>query len=121
MQVPLGVLPEDETSYEGMIAILEALQKYVPSKHTDMEQIPGTDTKEEKTFITTLVGGDYLSAVRARGAIAIRSNSELKEHRLEGLLPVAEDWHAKVCLMQVSIIIISELYFLVSFWHESKL
>lgn len=103
MQVPLGVLAENETSYEGMIGILEGLQKYVPSKLTEIaEKIPGTDQKEEKTFVTTLVGGDYLSAVRARGALLIRSNSELQEDCLKGMLPVAEDWHAKVCLMEVS-------------------
>ena len=45
-QVPLGVLPEDETSYEGMIRILEALQKYVPTKVTDIkEKIPGRKKK----------------------------------------------------------------------------
>ena len=103
-QVPLGVLPEDETSYEGMIRILEALQKYVPTKVTDIkEKIPGTDLQKEKTFITTLVGGDYLSVARARGAILIRSNSELQEDRLNGVWPVAEDWHAKVCLIEVSV------------------
>lgn len=110
IQVPLGVLDENETSYEGMIRILEALQKYVPSKFVDMkEQVPGTDLKEEKVFITTLVGGDLLSAVRARGAIYIRSGSELQEDRLKGLLPVSEDWHAKVCLLEVSVIILTPL------------
>ena len=48
------------------------------------------------------MGGDYLSAVRARGAMLIRGNSELQEHGLKGFLPVSEDWHAKVCLMEVS-------------------
>ena len=44
MQVPLGVIPENETSYEGMIRILEELQKYIPSKLIDIqEKIPGSD------------------------------------------------------------------------------
>ncbi len=93
-------MAEDETSYEGMIGILEALQKYVPSKLVDIkEQIPGSELQREKIFITTLVGGDYLSASRARGSIYIQSKSELQEDRLQ---PVSEDWHAKVCLMEVS-------------------
>ena len=103
-QYSLGVIPESETSYEGMIAILEELHKYIPSKVVDIVQpIPGTDDKEEKTFIPTLIGGDYLSAVRARGALLIRGTSELREHRLEGILPVSEDWHAKASLMEVSL------------------
>lgn len=104
----MGIVDEDETSYEGMIGILEALQKYAPSKLVDIKhQIPGSEIQQEKTFITTLVGGDYLSASRARGAIYIRSRSELQEHRLQGLLPVSEDWHAKVCLMEVSVDLIA--------------
>ena len=66
MQVPLGVIPENETSYEGMIGILEELQQYIPSKLIDIkEKIPGNELSSEKTFITTLVGGDYLSTARA--------------------------------------------------------
>ena len=53
--------------------------------------------------------GDYLSVARARGAQVIRSTSELTKHTLSGILPVAEDWHAKVCLMEVG-----DLYIL--FW-----
>ena len=112
MQVPLGVIPENETSYEGMICILEELQKYIPSKVIDIQKkIPGSNLTEEKTFITTLVGGDYLSAVRARGAM-LRGNSELQEHGLNDFLPVSEDWHAKVCLMEVSREFMSTLPFI---------
>ncbi len=50
-----------------------------------------------------LVGGD-LSTVRARGALYIRGGSELEEDRLKGILPVSEDWHGKVCFMEVTII-----------------
>lgn len=104
LQVPLGVIDENETSYEGMTKILEELQKYVPSKLVDIEEsIPGTDLTQEKAFVDTLVGGDLLSAVRARGAIYIRSGSELLEHRLRGFRVVSEDWHALVCYLEVSV------------------
>ena len=84
MQVPLGVIPENETSYEGMIGILEELQQYIPSKLIDIkEKIPGNELSSEKTFITTLVGGDYLSTARARGAMLIRGNSDFQEHALK--------------------------------------
>ena len=42
----------------------------------------------------------------------IRGNSELQEHGLKGFLPVSEDWHAKVCLMEVSREFMSTLPFI---------
>ena len=62
---------------------------------------------KDKQFLTTLLGGDYLSVARARGAQLIRSTSELVKHTLAGILPVAEDWHAKVCFMEVNFVAIS--------------
>lgn len=50
----------------------------------------------------TLVGGDQLSTAHARGAIRVQDNAENSFDKLHGLLPVAEDWHAKVCFMEVS-------------------
>ena len=43
-----------------------------------------------------------MTTARARGSQRIRSNSERGKDQLEGLQPVVEDWHAKVCLLGVS-------------------
>ena len=43
-----------------------------------------------------------LTAKRARGAQHIRENSDRKRHRLEGIILIIEDWHAKMCLVGVS-------------------
>lgn len=102
MQVPLGVLLKSETNYEDMTDILDHYQTYIPSTKCK-RSIPKEGEVADKHFLTTLVGGDYLSVVRARGAQMIRSTSELTEHTLDGILPVAEDWHAKVCFMEVRI------------------
>ena len=48
----------------------------------------------------TLVGGDQVTVARIRGAQRIRGNSETSQ-RLEGILPVAEDLHAKMCFLEV--------------------
>ena len=53
-------------------------------------------------FHHILFGGDMLTAKHARGSKYVRSNSTRGLDRLEGLLPVAEDWHTKVCLLGVS-------------------
>ena len=47
-------------------------------------------------------GGDQLTAERARGSQRISDNSKTGVERLEGLTPVVEDWHAKMCLLEVS-------------------
>ena len=49
----------------------------------------------EIAFHWLLFGGEQLTAKRARG-VRIRNNSTNSADRLEGLLPIAEDWHAKV-------------------------
>ncbi len=89
-------------AYEDIVDILEHCKKYVPCKTVILsEPLPGTDCTEDKEYVHTLIGGDYLSVARARGAQHIRRTSELEIYRLDGLLPVTEDWHAKVCLLEV--------------------
>ena len=107
MQVPLGVIPKDEMKYEDMLAILDHIQQYVPAKEVDRELIdPVTEeveTLKDHHLVTTLVGGDQLTTARARGAQLIRGDCDSSKLRLAGLLPVTEDWHAKLCLMKVVI------------------
>ena len=52
-------------------------------------------------FHHVLFGGDQMTCARVRGAQKIRANSTTGRARLEGFVPVVEDWHAKVCFMQV--------------------
>lgn len=42
-----------------------------------------------------------LTAARARGSKDIRTNSIRGKDRLDGIVPVVEDWHAKVCFLEV--------------------
>lgn len=49
-----------------------------------------------------LTGGDQLTVARSRSCQRIRSNSTRGKERLEGLVPIVEDWHAKVSLLGVS-------------------
>ncbi len=84
------------------MTIFHWIHKYILTKCVDMkDKIPGSDLEMEKIFIPTLVGGDLLSTMRA---LYIRGGSELEEDWLKGILPVSEDWHGKVCFMEVTII-----------------
>lgn len=91
--------------YEDMIKALEHIQGYAPSKEIERELLipsrTGPDTVmklEDRQYVMTLVGGDQLTVARIRGA---QGNSDKSEERFDGLLPVAEDWHAKMCFMEV--------------------
>ena len=89
-----------------MIDILEEYNNYIPSKVIMLDEtIPDSDNTEDRVYVTTFVGGDCLSVTRARGAQYIRRTSELAVHRLDGFLPVAEDWHAKLCLLEVLLLL----------------
>ena len=106
VQVPLGVYLKNENKLEEMVSIMETLQQYVPSIRysTCLQIIQGEEqeTVHNDYFCATLFGGDQLTVARAIGAQRIRANSEDGVARLQGLIPVVEDWHAKVCLFGVS-------------------
>ena len=100
-----------------MIKVLEKIHVYVPSK--DVERIftvpnekgpASVITVEDKKYSTLLVGGDQLTVARIRGAQMIRGNSETSEQRFDGLLPVCEDWHVKMCFLEVRIIIVQHMH-----------
>ena len=88
-----------------MIDIMDHLHKYVPSLRTT-EDVTFQSTGEHAVanrvhFHPIIFGGDQLTVKQARGGQKIRSNSKTEDHKLGGLVPVAEDWHAKVVLLEV--------------------
>lgn len=91
-----------------MVEIVDRLHKYVPTvTRTEMFEMPLTDeliSIRADYFHHITFGGDQLTSARIRGAQRLRSNSEHPRGRLEGFAAVTEDWHAKVCLMAVSVI-----------------
>ena len=118
---------KNENRLDEMVDILATLHKYVPlhevttqpeetqkkefttqSEETQEEELTtqSEETQEKELTIIEILhkiifGGDLLTAVRAKGAQWIRQNSEHPVGRLEGFIPVAEDWHAKVALLEV--------------------
>ena len=51
------------------------------------------------------IGGDQKTASRIKGCQRIRSNAERGKDQLKGFVPVIEDWHAKMCLLEVSYVL----------------
>ena len=77
------------------------MQKYVPSISVPVGDYTGSNLQNEKSFIDTVVGGDLLSSMRVRGAIYVRGDSELMEHRLNRFFIMSEDWHALACYLEL--------------------
>lgn len=109
MQVPLGVLLFNENKIHEMCQILDKLHDYVPSINSSKTVI-----RDERAIIIDdykcakiLMGGDQLTVARIRGAVSIRANEEARKDRLEGIIPVVEDWHTRQVLMQVSYVSLS--------------
>lgn len=73
MQVPLGILPRDENKSSEMVEILSHLHQYLPMlEFTENIDIPDTDVTvpvHKASVHPILLGGDQLTAVRARSAI----------------------------------------------------
>ena len=102
------MLLKNENVLDDMVDILNALHKYVPKKTS----IQSVDICEESGATRTmdlqihhfhhiLLGGDQLTVARVRGSQGIVSNSYNGSERIEGFIPVIEDWHTKMCYMQV--------------------
>lgn len=104
--MPLGIIQKNENKIDEMVTILSNLQQYVPLAQKMVElEVDGEDEPEQLTidrFHTILLGGDQLTVARIRSAQAARLNSESGSGQLRGFMPVVEDWHAKLCLMEVN-------------------
>ena len=64
----------------------------------------GSEIEVDNTkFHSILFGGDQLTVARIRGAKVLRDTHDTPTDRLEGVLPVVEDWHARMTLLKVSL------------------
>ena len=98
---------KNENKTDDMVDILTHLHQYVPMVSSLNEvHVPNSGACEHipsEALHHLLIGDDQLTAERVRGAQSIRRISTHAAGRLEGYIPISEDWHAKVCFMQVRI------------------
>ena len=91
--------------HSDMLDILQHLQKYVPSITKQAEIAMHTGEPLVVDVIDhheILLGGDLLSSFRAREVQRIMEFSDQPSLRCDGLLPISEDWHTRLCLLEVS-------------------
>ena len=105
MQIPLGVLLKNENKGSDMVEILAHLHQYVPTRDYEEEvyirSINETVAVHKSEVRRLLFGGDQLTAARAHSALKAMSNATTATKRLEGIVPVVEDWHTQVCFLDV--------------------
>lgn len=90
-----------------MLDIMLKLQEYVPKEDSvKYHQIVSTGecvSVHNTRYHRILFGGDQLTCQRARGVQKAMKNADMPKLKCEGMLPVAEDWHTKLCLIGVSL------------------
>ena len=88
------------------MCVMDELHQYVPTISTTLT-VDVNDTEQAEVIIDDfhpiLAGGDMLTTARARGSQRVRKCGHRPKDRLEGVLPVCEDWHCKVVLPGVSV------------------
>ena len=105
LQIPLGVQLLDENNLDQMCQILDNLHIYCPKVPSVEEHLlPDGEsyTFNSVAILDILFGGDQMTCVRARTAKLLRSSHDNPENALHGIVPVVEDWHARMCLLRVS-------------------
>ena len=100
--MPLGIQLLNENKLPEMAQIMERLQKYVPMlPKEEPAEVSGKPLVLDKgSMLPVLLGGDQLTAARARGASAVRASHDRSYERL---IPVVEDWHARLTFAKVSV------------------
>ena len=123
-QVPLGVINLNENKIDEMARIMDQIHRYVPTQ-TNNVTITFADAGEtltytEYNFHPICCSGDQLTAARERTAQSVRHHSENELDRLEGLVPVVDDWHTNMTLVKVEFISYCEnsLFIFYNFVHR---
>ena len=60
-----------------------------------------TITFDDTRLWEVLFGGDQLTVARIRGTQTLRDTEESPGDRLEGVIPVVEDWHTRMTFLRV--------------------
>ena len=102
---------KNENVLGDMIDILDGLHWYIPRLQPPMQMLDvcteGGHAKAVEVKLHNFssympLGGDQLTIARIRGSQSILSNSDNGEERLEGFVPVIENWHTKMCFMEAT-------------------
>ena len=90
--------------YEDIIDILGEYKKCIPSKVLPLkEPVPESNITEDRAYVTTLLVGIICLLLVLVVLSTLGGHQSWPCIWLDAIVPVAEDWHAKVCLLGVLI------------------
>ena len=88
-----------------------SIYSHVPTVHGEAEvECPSTGEflhTEVVDHHKILLGGDLLTSFRVRGVQRLMRYSDNVDLQCSGLIPISEDWHTKMNLLEVNSIIIN--------------
>ena len=88
-----------------MAEILQSLHQYVPCVSSETTKTISTNeniVEYVENMHSILIGGDQVTVARIRAAQYAKRNSERPTKRLDGFIPVIENWHTKANILDVS-------------------
>ena len=81
----------------SLVPTLESVQEIVVPNGSEIEV-------DNTQFHPILFGEDQLTVSRMRGTQTLRDTQDKPVDRFEGILPVIEDWHARMALLKVRVL-----------------
>jgi len=90
-----------ESKIDEVCSIMKGLQKYVPSI-TLSSAVRKWIFHQWKCYHWTLFGGHQLTVCQSHGAQSVWCVDDDSDEWFDKLVPVMEDWHARMVLMSVS-------------------
>ena len=105
---------KNENKNDEMVSILKCLQRYAPTLQA-VDSFIDPETNEAVTITSQqthwlLIGGDQLTVERIIGCRRSRSNADVDSDKLKEFIPVVEDWHSKVAILKVCMLICRVIY-----------
>ena len=100
---------KNEIYLTDMCSVLESFNKYVPMRELAKSvKVDGELYQYDDTEMTQLLlFGDQLTVARARSASLLRDPQTVAKDSLKGFVPVIVDWHTRICLLEVSVVVSS--------------
>lgn len=96
-QVNLGVVEENTSSISGVANVMRHLHKYVPRGENGLHVIP--------------CHGDGLSVERMGDAMKHNASADTPLTRLQGVVPVPQEFHKSMILLKVNIVSTNSLVY----------
>ena len=96
-----------------MSNILQNIMTLVPSlpSESEVELSDGGKVKYDSTkFFKILLGGDQLMVARVCGTQCLFRGIDKAIEHLQGIIPVQEDWHARLNFMKVRKLLLQHSY-----------